>query len=236
MRVLAAAALLWIGCDAPREALPQRRDPGALVVAQAADILTLDPVRATDSESIEVGELIYEGLVGWKAGTTDIEPRLATSWETSEDGKTWTFHLRDGVRFHDGTRLDAQAVVFSFERLQSVEGTGYWRSMLADVERVTATGPLTVEIHVRRKYTPLLGNLAKYAIVSPAAVRRWGADIGEHPGGTGPFQLEDWAKGSRVIVRRFDDYWGTPAQLNQIVFQVVGDARQRLINLESGSV
>src|SRR5689334_19750024 len=109
MRVLAAAALLWIGCDAPRDALPQRRDPGALVVAQAADALTLDPARATDSESIEVNELIYEGLVGWRPGTTDIEPRLATSWQVSPDGKTWTFHLREGVKFHDGSPLDAQA-------------------------------------------------------------------------------------------------------------------------------
>ena len=243
MRGMALAALLIAACDAPREALPQRRDPGALVVAQAADVITLDPVRATDSESIEVIDILYEGLVGWRAGSTDIEPRLATSWQVSEDGRTWTFTLRDHVRFHDGTRLDADAVVFSFERLllkghpfEVVDGGTYWRSMLADVEKVTAVGPLTVAIHTRRKYTPLLDNLAKYSIVSPTAVKKWGAAFPEHPVGTGPFVFEDWAKGSRVIVRRNLLYWGVPALLNQIVFQVVGDARQRLINLESGSV
>jgi peptide/nickel transport system substrate-binding protein len=243
MRGLAVAAVLLAACDAPRETLPQRRDPGALVVAQAADVITLDPVRATDSESIEVIELVYEGLVGWRPGTTDIEPRLATSWRVSDDGRTWTFELRDNVRFHDGTRLDADAVVFSFERLlvkghpsEVLDGGNYWRSMLADVEAVKAVGPKTVEIRVGRRYTPLLPNLAKYAIVSPAAVKKWGSAFPEHPVGTGPFVFEDWAKGSRVIVRRNVVYWGTPAQLNQIVFQVVGDARQRLINLESGSV
>lgn len=243
MRVLAVAAVLLAGCDAPRDALPQRRDPGALVVAQAADVITLDPVRATDSESIEVSELLYEGLVGWRPGTTDLEPRLATSWDVSDDGRTWTFHLRDHVRFHDGTPLDAAAVVFSFERLlrkghpYAVEGGGnYWRSMLDDVEDVAAVDRLTVKIRLRRTFTPLLGNLAKFAIVSPAAVEKWGAAFFEHPIGTGPFVFEDWAKGSRVIVRRNLLYWGTPPSLNQIVFQVVGDARQRLINLESGSV
>ena len=244
MRVWAlTACILAVGCDAKRETLHHRRDPGALVVAQAADVIALDPVRATDSESIEVGELIFEGLVGWKPGTTDVEPRLATAYEVSEDGLRWTFHLRSHVRFHDGTPFDADAVVFSFERLlvkghpQSLGDAGsYWRSMLTDVEKVVAVDPLTVEIHVRKRYAPLLGNLAMYPMVSPSAVKRWGPKFVDHPVGTGPFQFEDWIKESRVVVRRNDNYWGRPAGLNQIVFQVVVDARQRLINLESGSV
>ena len=244
MRVFALTALvLAVGCDAKRETLHQRRDPGALVVAQASDVIALDPARATDSESIEVGELIFEGLVGWKPGTTDIEPRLATSWQVSDDGLRWTFNLRSHVQFHDGTAMDADAVVFSFDRLlvkghpQALGDAGsYWRSMLNDVENVVAIDPLTVEIHVRRKYAPLLGNLAMYPIVSPSAVKKWGARFPDHPIGTGPFAFEDWIKDSRVVVRRFDDYWGRPAGLKRIVFQVVVDARQRLINLESGSV
>ena len=101
---------LVAACDATRVQLHHHRDPGALVVAEAADPISLDPVRTTDSESVEVGELLYEGLVGWKPGTTDIQPRLATAWQVSEDGKTWTFQLRDKVVFHDGTPFDAAAV------------------------------------------------------------------------------------------------------------------------------
>src|SRR5512143_2480850 len=211
MRVGALTALVLLAaCDTRREPLHQQRDPGALVVAQPSDAIALDPVLSTDSESIEVGELIFEGLVGWKAGTTDIEPRLATAWRVSDDGLTWTFDLRPNVSFHDGTPFDAAAVVFSFERLLVIDhpealgnAANYWRGMLGDVEKVVATGPLTVEIHVRRKYAPLLGNLAMYPMVSPSAVKRWHNDFPNHPVGTGPFAFESWTKGSRIVVRRY---------------------------------
>ena len=236
------ALLVVAACDAARPP-HQQRDPGALVVAQASDVVTLDPVLATDSESIEVSELIFEGLVGWKNGTTDVEPRLSTVWHVSDDGLVWTFQLRPNVAFHDGTRFDAEAVVFSFERLldpkhpQSLGKAGnYWHEMLSHVSKVVATGPLTVEIYVDQKYAPLLGNLAMFPMVSPTAVRRWGAQFPEHPVGTGPFSFDSWTKGSRVVCARFAGYWGPAAGLSRIVFQVVADARQRLINLESGSV
>lgn len=242
IRLISVVVLAVSGCDAGRETFHRRRDPGALVVAQAADVISLDPVRVTDSESIEVGELLYEGLVGWKPGTTDIEPRLATSWEVSVDGRTWTFHLRDRVRFHDQTAFDASAVVYSFERLLDpkhphyLKTASYWRTLLKDVRQVVAVDPRTVEIHTARAYAPLLGDLAMYPMVSPAAVDRWGEAFPDHPIGTGSFAFEEWNKGEQVVVHRWDGYWGQLPALDRIVFQVVVDARQRLIDLESGSV
>ena len=237
------AAVAAAGCDTAHVEMHHRRDPGALVVAQAADPIALDPVRVTDSESIEVGELLFEGLVGWKPGTTDIEPRLATGWKVSPDGKTWTFQLRDHVLFQDGTPFDAAAVVFSFERLldpthPNYLGTtgSYWRSLLKDVTKVVAVDPHTVEIHVGRPYSPLLGDLAMFPMVSPTGVRKSGDDFASHPVGTGPFEFETWTKGEQVVVHRFDGYWGNRPFLDRIVFQVDPDARQRLIDLESGSV
>ncbi|HEV7559083.1 MAG TPA: ABC transporter substrate-binding protein, partial [Kofleriaceae bacterium] len=219
-----------------------RRDPGTLVVAQAAAPLSLDPIRSTDSESIEVGQLLYEGLVRWRPGTLDLEPGLATAWSVSADGKRWTFTLRDGVRFHDGTFLDADSVVFSFKRLQDpahpnylAEAT-YWRALLKDVVDERAIDRLTVEIRVGRPYAPLLADLAIFPIVSPTAVAIWGDKFPAHAVGSGPFQLESWTVGEQVVVRRFPDYWDHPPGLERIVFQVVVDARQRLIDLESGSV
>jgi peptide/nickel transport system substrate-binding protein len=243
MRVWALLLALVAGCDAARVQLHHRRDPGALVVAEAADPISLDPVRTTDSESVEVGELLYEGLVGWKPGTTDIQPRLATAWQVSEDGKTWTFQLRDKVIFHDGTPFDAAAVVFSFERLLdpahgSYLGTSgsYWRTLLKDVQKVVAIDPHTVAITVARPYSPLLGDLAMFPMVSPTAVQKWGDAFAMHPVGTGAFEFETWTKGEQVVVKAFDGYWGMRAGLDRIVFQVDPDARQRLIDLESGSV
>lgn len=239
LAVVAAIA----ACDAGR-AGQRGRDPAALVVAQAADVLALDPLRVTDSESIEVGELLFEGLVRWQPGTTEIEPGLATSWRASPDGRVWTFVLRPGVVFHDGTRLDAAAVAFSFARLLDPrhphyltgDEVGYWRSLMTDVERVVAVGPRTVEIHVARPYAPLLGNLAIFPIVSPAAVARWGPAFRSHPVGSGPFAFEAWRVGDAVVVRRFDRYWGVRPRFATIAFRVVPDARQRLVDLESGSV
>ena len=222
----------------------RRRDPGALVVAHATDVRSLDPVRVTDTESIEVGQLIFEGLVRWKPGTTDIEEGLAVRGDISPDRKQWTFHLRPGVVFHDGTPLDAEAVVFSFQRLLDAAhpsylagDTGaYWRSLLKSVAQVVAIDPRTVAIHVAHPYAPLLGGLAMYPIVSPAAVRQWGNAFQRHPIGTGPFAFASWTVGEQVVVRRNDRYWGTRPRMNLIVFRVVADERQRLVELESGSV
>ena len=242
--VLASATyLMMCGCDASQGTLHRHRDPGSLVVAEAADVISLDLARATDGESIQVGELLFEGLVGWKPGTTELEPQLATSWEVAPDGRTWTFHLRDHVAFHDGTPLDADAVAFSFERLLDPlhpyyvgDSGSYWRNLLQDVSSVTVVDPLTVQFHVAQPYSPLLGDLAKYPIVSPTAVKRWKDDFGSHPVGTGPYVLETWTPGERLVARRFAGYWGARPGLERVVFLVVVDARQRLIDLEAGSV
>ncbi|MCW5808048.1 MAG: ABC transporter substrate-binding protein [Deltaproteobacteria bacterium] len=241
--IAAALVAAGAGCDASSRGARPRRDPGALVVAQAADVLALDLARVTDNESIEVCGLLFEGLVRWKPGTTDTEAGLATAWEVSPDGKRWTFHLRPGVQFHDGAVLDAEAVVFSFARLLDphhpnylAEGASYWRGQLKVVTDVVAVDPATVAIHVARPYAPLLGDLALFPIVSPRAVARWGDDFKQHPVGTGPFAFASWTPGEQVVVRRFDGYWGKPALLDKVVFRVVVDARQRLVDLESGSV
>jgi peptide/nickel transport system substrate-binding protein len=243
MRAVVLVGIAVLGCDGSRDTLHRRRDPGTLVVAQAADPLSLDPLRSVDSESIEVGQLLFEGLVRWKPGTTDTMPGLATSWDVSDDGTRWTFHLHDNVRFHDGTKLDADAVVFSFKRLQdpshpnylALDGA-YWRALLREVVDEVAVDRLTVEIRMARPYAPLLGQLAMFPIVSPSAVRKWGNAFASHPVGTGPFLFETWNIGEQLVVSRFHDYWDDPPHLERIVFQVVVDARQRLIDLESNSV
>ncbi len=242
-RVVVAAIAMLAACDAATATRGPRRDPGALVVAKPSDVQGLDPAIITDAESIEVGGLLYEGLARWKPGTTDIEPGLAASWSTSPDGKQWTFELRPGVVFHDGSPLDATAVVYSFERLLDPEhphylgeGGVFWRSLFKEITKVTALAPLRVQIEMGRPFAPLLGNLALYPIVSPAAVEKWGAELRTHPVGTGSYELEAWSPGESVVVRRFHRYWGTAPLLERIVFRVVVDARQRLVDLESGAV
>ncbi|HMG53675.1 MAG TPA: ABC transporter substrate-binding protein, partial [Kofleriaceae bacterium] len=239
--VVGAAAL---ACDAGPRTLHHRRDPGALIVAQARDANGLDLARVVDSESIEVGEIVFEGLTRWQRGTTVIEPGLATSWQVSPDRLRWTFALRPGVVFHDSTPLDADAVVFSFERLldprhpQYLAGSdaAYWRGLLHDVVRVTAVDPMTVAIEIARPYAPLLGELVMFPIVSPTAVRILGDGFMSHPVGTGAFSFESWDRNQQIVLRRFAHYWGHRPALDRLVFRVVVDARQRLIDLQSASV
>jgi peptide/nickel transport system substrate-binding protein len=242
--VLLCAVAATTACDAGSGTLHHQRDPATLMVAQPSDIAGLDPARVVDSESVEVGEIIFEGLVHWQPGTTDIEPGLATAWHVSPDGLHWTFDLRPGVVFHDDQAVDAAAVVFSFERVIDPhhpaylgdDDAQYWHLLLKNVTRVTARGPLQVEITVAHPYAPLLGELAMFPIVSPVAVQAWGRDFMRHPVGTGPFAFESWSPGEEVVVRRFDRYWGVMPKLDRIVFRVVSDARQRLVDLQSGSV
>ena len=177
-----------------------------LVVARSTDAVSLDPARTNDIESLEVAEQVYGRLVRFASGRLEPEPDLATSWSVSDDGTIWTFELRPNVRFQDGTPVDAQAVVFSFERQILPEHPNHepdfaWTRSYHNIRRVVAAGPLRVQFEIDRPYAPFLANLAMgpAAIVSPTAVRKWGHEFGRHPVGAGPPAS---SSGSRAIGSR----------------------------------
>ena len=123
VRGIVAVVALAVACHSPGDRLRPAElagtTPGAvdtLIVGKPGDAIGLDPARVTDDESVEVCEQIFEHLVRYRPQSTDIEPSLAVAWEVDPHGTVWTFHLRPGVRFHDGTPMDADAVVFSLER------------------------------------------------------------------------------------------------------------------------
>jgi peptide/nickel transport system substrate-binding protein len=240
---------------------------GTLIVGKAGDAMGLDPARVSDDESVEVAEQIFEHLVRYRPASTDagresgrggpdelrsagglgpldVEPQLAVAWEVDPHGTVWTFHLRPGVRFHDGTPLDAEAVVFSLERQRDPfhpyhhPDFAYWRDQYSYIEKIEAVDRLTVRIRIERPYAPFLSSLAMFpaSIVSPTAVRRWGKDFPFHPVGTGPFRFESWQRGDRIVIARNDDYWGPKPRVARIVFRAIADARQRLVALEGQAV
>ena len=216
-------------------------------MGRPADALSLDPPRATDNESGEVCEQIYESLLRYRPGSTRVEPGLAERWEMSADGREWTFHLRKGVRFHDGTALDASAVVFSLERQRDAshpyhrpDKTGLefsYAEMLKTIRKVEALDPLTVRITIDRNYAPFEANMAMVAvaIVSPSAAMTWRQEYYLHPVGTGPFRFSEWKDG-RIVLERNDEYWDKPPAIDRLVFRAIPDGRQRLIELESGAI
>jgi len=226
------------GCQSGRGGASSDR----LVVARPTDAVSLDPARTSDIESLEVAEQVYGRLVRFSAGRLEPEAELGTSWAVSSDGTIWTFELRPNVRFHDGTPLDADAVVFSFERQIVPEHPAHeadfvWASAYHNIRHVRAAGPLRVQFEIDRPYAPFLANLAMgpAAIVSPTAVRKWKRDFGRHPVGAGPYRFVEWIPGDRITLERNPDYWDEPARTRYLVLIAMPDSRQRLQALESGA-
>lgn len=220
--------------------------PGAeakLVVGRATDAIGLDPARITDLESAEVCEQIYDHLVRFAPGGTEIRPALAERWEVSPSGTEWTFHLRRNVRFHDGTPFNADAVLFTFDRQRDPRNAYHrpdfaYEAMLHSIERIERVDDYTVKMVIERAYAPFLSNLAMFAaaIVSPEAVRKWGDDFPRHPVGTGPFRFVEWSPGERITLAANAEYWDGAPKVPHLVFLSVRDPRQRLVAIEGGAI
>jgi peptide/nickel transport system substrate-binding protein len=239
-----------------------------MVYAGAADPTYLDPALVSDGESFRVTKQIYEGLVDFAPGTTRIVPGLATSWSPSTNGRVYTFNLRRGVRFHDGTPFNARAVCANFDRWYNFSGpfrdasaTYYYQQIFAGFrgqatalyQSCRAAGPARAVITLRRKNGPFLPSLvlSAFAIQSPAAMARWGANQGaiqngvfrptgtyafQHPTGTGPYRLERWTVGQSVVLRRNTTYWGRRPRLARVIIRPIADNTARVQALQTGEV
>ena len=221
---------------------------GTLIFGRGGDSVGLDPAHEEDGESFKVCENIYDRLVQYKDESTEIEPALAESWESSEDGLTWRFNLRKGVKFHDGTPFNAEAVLFSLNRqhdsnhpFHNVGGSyTYWSyTGLAEiVEKIIAPDAYTVQITLKRPYAPFIYTIAMtpFSIVSPTALQKWKADFRNHPVGTGPFKFVRWDREDKVVLEANKDYWEGRPPLDRIILRSIPDNSVRLIELQNGSI
>ena len=211
-----------------------------VIYGRSSDSITLDPAFAQDEESFAVICNIFEGLVRFKPGSTEIEPCLAESWRVLSDGREWVFNLRKDVRFHDGTPFDSQAVRFSFERQLLPKGqkaAAYAHFIFGVIEEIITPDPYTVKFILKYPYSPFLSCLAVPAaapIVSPTAAASMGENFGTKPVGTGPFTFAGWKKGKYIILKANRDYWGKTPEINTVIFKVIRNSRIRALALITG--
>ncbi|MGO1057723.1 ABC transporter substrate-binding protein [Planococcus sp. FY231025] len=225
---------------------------GTLVYGRGADSVGLDPINVTDGESIRVTHNIFETLLEYDQNL-ELQPKLATEYSSSEDGLTWTFKLREGVKFHDGTDFNAEAVVFNFDRWMDPENPyhqgdfpyypflygGFKGDENHLIEHVKATGDHELEIKLKRKTAPFLSYLAisMFGIASPAAIEKYGDTLNENPVGTGPFMFEEWSRNNTITLAKNPEYWmeGKP-YLDKVIFQVIPENTARLNALQTGEI
>ena len=226
---------------------------GNIVVTYKDDVATLDPAIGHDWQNWSMIKSLFDGLMDYDPGTTDLRPGLAESYTISDDGMVFTFEVRNGVQFHNGREMTAEDVVYSFNRVTnpttqspgagffwSIKGYDAMASGEADaLEGVTVEGPSTVRIELSRPDATFLHVMAlNFASVVPReAVEAAGDDFGKNPVGTGAFSLAEWTIGQRLVFAKNETYWrnGIP-YLDQITFEVGQEPIVALLRLQNGEV
>lgn len=249
---------------ASSESSPAGSSPSAnastLVFGSGGDPTSLEPGNIEDGNSIYVQHQIYDRLLDYVPGTTELEPALATEWSASDDGLTWTFKLREGVKFHDGTDFNAEAVRVNFNRWWNPEDElgfrdagktyaiweglfgGYKGSEESTLREINVVDDYTIAFTLREPFAAFPAAIASgyFGIASPTAIQEAGADYGTAsvPAiGTGPFKLVEWRTGDRVTLERNPEYWkeGFP-KVDNLVMRFIQEPASRLAEIRAGSI
>ncbi|MGV9797523.1 ABC transporter substrate-binding protein [Mycobacterium sp. NPDC003449] len=224
-----------------------------IAIESEADIL--DPQVAGGWVTWRINRQIFEPLVdedlsipSAQATVPPLRPGLAESWDISPDGLEYTFHIRHGVHFHDGTPLNAQAVEYNIRRMwdknspmYSARAAGQTSFVWKFVQSVKTVDDHTLKVRLDQPFSEFLRMLAQggngsAAIISPTALQTYGDDVADHPVGTGPFKFKERIRGERIDLVRNDDYWGTVPALDGVVFRPLPDPSARTAALRSGDV
>ena len=273
---LALGAVALLTATAAFAASDRGAASDTLVYGASADPSLLDPSLTSDGESLRPTGQIFDSLVGFKKGTSTVVPSLATKWTTSKNQLAWTFKLRKGVQFSDGTPFNAAAVCANFTRwysfpapLQSDALSYYWQTVFGGFAKPApgglgpdkslykgckAHGQYSVSILLRRPSSSFLAaiGLPNFGIASPTALKKYEADAGtvdatgvfhptgtfatQHPIGTGPYMLQSWTPGNKLVLVANPKYWGPKPKIKRIIYIPIGDPSARLQALQSGEI
>ncbi|MCM2294022.1 glutathione ABC transporter substrate-binding protein GsiB [Allorhizobium sp. BGMRC 0089] len=208
----------------------------SVVLALSSQPETLDPYNTNTTLTTAVTKSFYEGLFGFDKDLK-VQPVLATGYTVSDDGLVYTIKLREGVKFQDGTDFNAEAVKVNLDRVRDPANKLARFNQFNQIDKVEAVSPYEVRITLKAPFGPFINSLAhaSAAMISPAALAKWGKDIGFHPVGTGPFVFEDWKPTDYVKAKKFDGYWkkGYP-KVDEIIWKPVPDNNTRAAMLQTG--
>ncbi len=221
------------------------------VWAKSGDADTLDNQVSSNGETSEVTTQIFNVLVRAKPGRTDVEPDLAESWSTSPDGLVWTFKLRKGVTFHDGTPWNADAAKFNFDRMADPKNPyhvtekgldfEYWDGFMADsFKEAKVVDPYTLQLILKQPNSPLLYNMSiiSFDFASPASFKKYGGQgVGQHPVGTGPYKFVEWVRDDHITMEANPSFFrkGLP-KTKRLVMRVIKDNAARFLALKANEV
>lgn len=222
-----AGGIMMAGCIGPSEEVSKEL-PQEIAIGIGDDIKGLDPTVAGGGPWGAPLRPIYETLVIEDADLK-IQPLLAESWEVSEDGKVWTFHVRKGIKFQDDTPFDASAVKFSFEYNPAPSNV-----LQRYTKSIDTPDDYTVKFVLNKPYAPLLREISMSLIMSPTAIDKSGQFKSSI--GTGPFKLDEWVKGQKIVMIRNENYWNGTPKLEKVVFKIIPDASARAMALETGEI
>jgi len=220
-------------------------DPGILTVVMTTDPPNIDPAVVTDYEAGIVTYNVYEGLLDYDLNDYSIKPALAMSWEIASDGLSAVFHLRQGVKFHDGTPFNAEAVKYSIERAQAMNQAP--ATYLTPITKVEVLDANTIKLSTNQPWAfweDALATRKALGVVSPTYVKAhvtasdpWAADwMGQHTCGTGPYVLADWQVGQYIKLVKNDVYWGgwKPEQFSTVFIRTVREPSVEELMIKSG--
>jgi ABC-type dipeptide transport system, periplasmic component len=229
---------------------------GPLLIGIESEADVLDPQREGGWVTFRISHQIYESLVSEdlskpssQEAVPKLKPSLATSWKISKDGLVYTFYLRKGVKFQDGTSFNAQAVAFNIQRdtdksfkYYDARSAGLMQKTYQSLKSIKVLNDYTIQLTMKQPFSPFLRMLAQGSegtggLISPAALKKWGNDkLAEHPVGTGPFKFKDRVRGQKIELVRNNSYWGKKPYINGVTFVPIPDPAARVQALESGQV